>query len=527
MRATWFKKEHALLLLAFVSIICVGMDIVPDPSLMDAASVRYEALLGSYTQSGVVFALAWVAVALLPGWAARCTEGRAVWTAAVLLAAVTGFSMAVNVGQLAVGSPWVVLGADAMSGMCAGLLALAVGLELCKLESRAIVTIVGAGVPAAMFVYCFMIAFPVPLFVAAAVVIPLVAAAALVACRREGRKRLGRAAGAGCERPMQGEGAPSCAEGLSRRAIVGVVLGMVAVGLVCEGAQSLQGLGTGDLPGSNGFLLLKEFGALGAALAAVLLLAPFIWLTQRRKGAAFYGVLFSLLFVDAVGLLVPALFGASAAGQVAFGIAGTATWGCSAILLWLTAILLACSPMRANIRMFATVRLASCLGQVLGQLTAGALGSAGALPVEVAVGCAMGAVLILVATILFLFPERNFELLLRSRAERGPRAAVPIDGRPEGAAAPDAAAEAEPASHREDDFRQACQGLAQRYGLSERELQVMMLLAQGRNSAYIQKQLFVSASTVSSHRQHVYQKLDIHSQQELIDLVEVSLVQGR
>ncbi|MEC4184873.1 LuxR family transcriptional regulator [Adlercreutzia sp. R21] len=515
-------------MLAFVSIICVGMDIVPDPSLMDAASARYEALLGSYTQSGVVFALAWAVVALLPRWAARCTEGRAVWVAAVLLAAVMGFSMAVNVGQLSAGSPWVVLAADALSGMCAGLLALAVGLELCKLESRAIVTIVGAGVPVAMFVYCFMIAFPVPLFVAATVAIPLVAAAALVACRQEGRKRPGRVGGAGCEEPARGESAPSSAEGLSQRAVVGVVLGMVAVGLVCEGAQSLQGFGTGDLPGSNGFLLLKEFGALGTALAAALLLAPFIWLTQRRKGAAFYGVLFTLLFVDAVGLLVPALFGPSAAGQVVFGIAGTATWGCSAILLWLTAILLACSPMRANVRMFATVRLASCLGQILGQLAAGALGNAGELPVEVAVECAMGAVLILVATILFLLPERNFELLLRSRTERGPRIAVSANGRLEDvAASPAAVAEAEPASQREDDFRQTCQDLAQRCGLSEREVQVMMLLAQGRNSAYIQKQLFVSASTVSSHRQHVYQKLDIHSQQELIDLVEASRVQDR
>ena len=44
--------------------------------------------------------------------------------------------------------------------------------------------------------------------------------------------------------------------------------------------------------------------------------------------------------------------------------------------------------------------------------------------------------------------------------------------------------------------------------------------AMGRNLPYVQDQLCLSKSTVSTHRQHIYQKLGIHSQQELINLVQ-------
>lgn len=69
-------------------------------------------------------------------------------------------------------------------------------------------------------------------------------------------------------------------------------------------------------------------------------------------------------------------------------------------------------------------------------------------------------------------------------------------------------------------FSQCCQAIADRYKLSKREHEVMALLAKGRNLDYIHTKLCISKSTVSMHRQHIYQKLDIHSQQELIDLVD-------
>lgn len=73
---------------------------------------------------------------------------------------------------------------------------------------------------------------------------------------------------------------------------------------------------------------------------------------------------------------------------------------------------------------------------------------------------------------------------------------------------------------RKQHFREKCAKVAADYALSEREHEVMVLLAKGRNLPFIQEELLLSKSTVSTHRQHIYAKLDIHSQQELINLVQ-------
>lgn len=72
----------------------------------------------------------------------------------------------------------------------------------------------------------------------------------------------------------------------------------------------------------------------------------------------------------------------------------------------------------------------------------------------------------------------------------------------------------------EQEFEGKCRSIAERFSLSPRELEVFMMLARGRDRAYIQEQLVVSRNTVKAHVKHVYAKLDIHTHQELIDLVE-------
>lgn len=56
--------------------------------------------------------------------------------------------------------------------------------------------------------------------------------------------------------------------------------------------------------------------------------------------------------------------------------------------------------------------------------------------------------------------------------------------------------------------------------LSPREREVFALLARGRNRAYIREELVIGDETVKSHIKNVYRKCELHSQQELIDLVE-------
>ncbi len=65
----------------------------------------------------------------------------------------------------------------------------------------------------------------------------------------------------------------------------------------------------------------------------------------------------------------------------------------------------------------------------------------------------------------------------------------------------------------------ACLRIQERYGLSDRETEIAVLLAKGRTRPYIREQLFISTNTVATHIKHIYGKLDIHSKEELIDMV--------
>lgn len=76
-----------------------------------------------------------------------------------------------------------------------------------------------------------------------------------------------------------------------------------------------------------------------------------------------------------------------------------------------------------------------------------------------------------------------------------------------------------PLSH-EEVVALACKRVAAEGGLTDREADVMGLLAQGFSQAAISERLFIGEGTVHTHRAHVYQKLNVHSRQELIDLVQ-------
>lgn len=64
-----------------------------------------------------------------------------------------------------------------------------------------------------------------------------------------------------------------------------------------------------------------------------------------------------------------------------------------------------------------------------------------------------------------------------------------------------------------------CQKLALENGLTPREVEILGLIAMGRSAKYIAEELMISHNTTRTHIKHVYEKLNIHSKQELLDLV--------
>lgn len=64
-----------------------------------------------------------------------------------------------------------------------------------------------------------------------------------------------------------------------------------------------------------------------------------------------------------------------------------------------------------------------------------------------------------------------------------------------------------------------CVYLAQLNGLTDRELEVMELLVQGKTRSIVQETLFVSESTVKTHIKHIYAKFGVATITELMDLV--------
>lgn len=67
-----------------------------------------------------------------------------------------------------------------------------------------------------------------------------------------------------------------------------------------------------------------------------------------------------------------------------------------------------------------------------------------------------------------------------------------------------------------------CEKLAEQYGLTRREFEILGLLVRGRSKAHIAEAFIISENTVRGHVKHIYAKLEIHNKQELLDLFEAT-----
>lgn len=71
----------------------------------------------------------------------------------------------------------------------------------------------------------------------------------------------------------------------------------------------------------------------------------------------------------------------------------------------------------------------------------------------------------------------------------------------------------------EEARRARCRALAAEHQLTERETDIMFYLSMGYSVKRVAELLVISANTVATHSSRLYRKLDVHSRQELMDMV--------
>ena len=70
------------------------------------------------------------------------------------------------------------------------------------------------------------------------------------------------------------------------------------------------------------------------------------------------------------------------------------------------------------------------------------------------------------------------------------------------------------------DFKRELTAIAEEHGLTAREEEVLGHLLRGKSISAVAADLFLSKNTVRSHVAHIYQKMDVHTRDELIELVD-------
>jgi DNA-binding CsgD family transcriptional regulator len=71
----------------------------------------------------------------------------------------------------------------------------------------------------------------------------------------------------------------------------------------------------------------------------------------------------------------------------------------------------------------------------------------------------------------------------------------------------------------EVDLITRCRDITLENGLTPREFEVLVVLARGNSLARVKDELVISEGTAITHRRNIYQKLSVHSKQELLDYV--------
>ena len=254
----------------------------------------------------------------------------------------------------------------------------------------------------------------------------------------------------------------------------------------------------------NQELTLAQFQStslVAQAIVNVALLLPALFVRSQPNLGSIYKIALPL---SAAGfLLLPLVWSggagiANACAQLGAGVANMLLWCMMASLVHDTR-LPAGLVFSGALLVTSVAQLAGTVAGLLfqGQLDQGSVALT---------GIALVAVYLVAMVSMFLFKDRS----LRGIDADEPRAtADSLEGDENGLDVP-----------RPDVLGTRCEELARRHGLTPRETELLAQLGRGRTVHAISEELTVSENTVKYHIKSIYQKLAVHSRDEVIALIE-------
>lgn len=198
------------------------------------------------------------------------------------------------------------------------------------------------------------------------------------------------------------------------------------------------------------------------------------------------------------------------AGHAAQNVLALAGYGTFNVLIWILLADIAYTYRLSSVTVFGIGWGMITVGVFLGSYAGTALCAAFAPFAPQALSLvSLGATLAVLLSYMFILKESDLvELTRLGEQEESARESA------DGGAAENTEAKKPPR------FVNRCKQVAQEYGLTDRETEIMVLYAKGRSYARIQEELHMSRGTVTTHLRHVYQKLDVHDKQGFLDLIE-------
>lgn len=478
----------------------------------------------TYLVSTLALGIALVVLSLMRGLTRRLVGSNLFLIA---IAVVVGLAT----GATYVSSSW---GADAnlylissaaLTGVGTSFIVLRFGVVYSKVPAREAAMYTAASFVFAAMIYFMAVGLPDPVSIVFTAFLPILAVASTLTNAEWSSED---------EKPRP-EG-PSSLRGFFVRLLVAVAVFSVVVG-VSRGFS---------MPHSS-ISSLNDDGALIIFCTAIVAAVLFAVIGLLRRQFDVSRLYYPIIIVVAACILVTPLVGGTGFG----GQFVTAAYNCFMLVIWCLLAYVAYSSCLSPILVFGLGRGASALGTTLGWLGGLEIVRSqgdGSLSLEV-ISVAMVFALLVVSMLVLndrligdaLRPEGGPRGYGAPEAPAGEETAAFGEGGNDGSdVAPDGEGGRDDGPGRgEDDsvsdavlddaaeegrrpghYRVRCDTVAERYGLSPRERDVFELLVRGRSIDYIAQNLTISFNTAKSHIRHIYVKADVHSRQELIDLID-------